>query len=188
MNINLQASGTQTDPHGQGQLSVTGGEAYGHAIKTLTADLVMANHEAQFENIRVEALGGAMTGTAAYNLSSRQVRADLRGDNFDLAQISEMQSVPIQEHGTASFTLKTSGTLDHPLMDAHVEVANLVVNDELTGGGLVLDAVSQGGKLQLTGRSKFPQASLALDGTVDERRHAERPAAAVHRRSTSIRC
>ena len=169
VNLNLQVSGTQADPHGQGQLSVTGGEAYGHAIKTLTASLVMGNHEAQFDNIRVEALGGSVTGTAAYNLSSRQLLTNLRGDNFDLAQISELQSIPLQERGTASFTLKTSGTLDQPSIEAHLEVANLAVNDELTGGGLVLDAVSHGDKLQLTGRSHFPQASVTLDGTVDER-------------------
>ena len=65
--------------------------------------------------------------------------------------------------------MKTSGTLDQPSIDAHLEVANLAVNDEFTGGGLVLDAVSHGDKLQLTGRSTFPQASVALDGTVDEK-------------------
>jgi translocation and assembly module TamB len=168
VNINLQASGTQADPHGQGQLSVTGGEAYGHAIKTLTANLVMANREAQVENIRIEALGGSVTGTAAYNINSRQIRTDLRGEKFDLAQIRELQSVPVQEHGIASFTLKTSGPLDQPVIDAHLEIENLSLNDEFTGGGLVLDAVSHGDKLQLAGRSHFPQASVTLDGTVDE--------------------
>ncbi len=169
VNLNLQVSGTQADPHGHGQLSVTGGEAYGHAVKTLTAGLVLGNQEAQFDNIRVEALGGSVTGTAAYNFSNRQLRTDLRGENFDLAQVGELQSIPLQERGTASFTLKTSGTLDQPSIEAHLEVANLAVNDELTGGGLVLDAVSHGDKLQLTGRSHFPQASVTLDGTVDEK-------------------
>ena len=50
-----------------------------------------------------------MTGTAAYNLNNRQLRADLRGDNIDLAQISELQTVPLQEHGTASFTHEDLG-------------------------------------------------------------------------------
>ena len=141
VNFSLQASGTENDAHGRGQLSVSGGEAYGHPIKTLTSDIVLANHEAAFENIRLEALGGVVAGTAAYNLNSRQIRTDLRGDNIDLEKISELQTVPLQERGTASFTLKTSGTLDQPMVDAHVEVANLVFNDEYQGG-LVLDAVT----------------------------------------------
>ena len=166
MNFNLQVSGTENDEHGHGQLSVSGGEAYGHPIKTLTSDIVLANHEVAFEKLRVEALGGVVLGTAAFNLNNRQVRTDLRGDNIDLEKITQLQTVPLQERGTASFTLKTSGTLDQPMVDAHVEVADLVFNDEREGG-LVLDAVTQGSKLQVTARSKFPKASLALDGTVD---------------------
>ena len=77
------------------------------------------------------------------------MRSDLRGDNIDLEKVTELQTAPLQERGTASFTLKTSGTLDQPVVDAHVEVANLVFNDE-HAGGLVLDAVSQGSRLQIT--------------------------------------
>ncbi|HVP53682.1 MAG TPA: translocation/assembly module TamB domain-containing protein [Candidatus Eisenbacteria bacterium] len=166
LNLTLQASGTRSEPHARGQLSVTGGQAHGHVIKSLTADLVLANHDAQIENLRVEALGGSLTGTAAYNLKTRQLRSDLRGENIDLAQINELQTAPVQEHGTASFTLKTSGTLEQPAIDAHIEVANLALNDEYAGG-LVLDAVTRGDKLQLTGRSQIARGSIALDGTVE---------------------
>ena len=81
-------------------------------------------------------------------------------------RLTELQTAPVQAKGIASFRLKTSGTLEQPSVDAHVEVANLVFNDEYEGG-LVLDAVSHGSKLQVTARSKFPHGSLALDGTVD---------------------
>lgn len=168
VNLSLLASGTRSEPHGRGQLSVTGGQAHGHIIKTSTADVLLANQEVQLENIKVEALGGSLTGTVAYNLSSRQLLSNLRGENIDLAQINELQTVPVQEHGTANFTLKTSGTREQPAIDAHVEVANLAFNDEYAGG-LVLDAVSHGDKLQLTARSKFENASLTLDGTVETR-------------------
>ena len=168
VNLSLLASGTRSDPHGRGRLSVTGGQAHGHAIKTLTADVVLANQEVQFDNIKVEALGGSVTGTAAYDLSTRQLLSNLRGENIDLTQINELQRVPVQEHGTANFTLKMSGTLEQPAIEAHVEVADLVFNDEYAGG-LVLDAVSRGDKLQLTARSKFERASLTLDGTVETR-------------------
>ncbi|HEY4934184.1 MAG TPA: translocation/assembly module TamB domain-containing protein [Terriglobales bacterium] len=166
MNFSLQASGTENDEHGHGQLSVSGGEAYGHPIKTLTSDIVLENHEVAFNNIRVQALSGTVAGTAAYNPNSRQVRTDLRGDNIDLEKLTELQTVPLQERGTASFTLKTSGTLDQPMVEAHVEVANLVFNDEYQGG-LILDAVTHGSKLQISTRSNFAKATLALDGTVD---------------------
>src|SRR5450755_970305 len=164
MNFNLQVSGTENDEHGHGQLSVSGGEAYGHPIKTLTSDVVLENHEVAFQNIHLEALGGVVLGTAAFNLNKHEVRTDLRGDNIDLEKISELQTVQLQERGIASFTLKTSGTIEQPQADAHVVVTNLVFNDEYAGG-LTLDAVTQGSKLQITARSIFAKATLALDGT-----------------------
>jgi translocation and assembly module TamB len=166
VNLSVQVSGTQNDARGRGQLSVSRGEAYGHTIKTLTADLVLANHEAGFENLHLEVLGGVVAGSAAYNLNSRQVRADLRGDSLELDKITEMQTGLVQSRGTASFRLQTSGTLEQPAVDAHVEVANLVFNEE-SAGGLVLDAVSHGSQLEVTARSRFAKAVLALDGTVD---------------------
>ena len=168
VNLNLDASGTRADPHGQGHLTVTGGEAHGHPIKTLTADLMLANEEARLERIRIEGLGGSISGSAAYNLTNKEVRADLRGENIDLAQVSELQSVPVQEHGKANFTLQTSGPLNQPKVEAHVEVANLAINDEFQGA-LVFDAVTHGDKVQITARSNFEHASLTLDGTVDEK-------------------
>ena len=167
VNLSLQASGTKADPQGRGQASITEGQAYGHPVKTLTSDIVLADQQAQFQNIRLEAMGGVAAGSIAYNFDNHQLRTDLRGENIDLAQLGELRTIPIQQHGTASFTLKTSGTLQQPAIDAHVEVANLVFNDEYAGGGLVFDAVSHGDTLQLTGRSKFAHASLALDGTVE---------------------
>ena len=166
VNFTVQASGTKNDAHGRGQVSLTGGQAYGHAVKTLMADIVLANHEAGLENIRLEALGGVVAGSAAYNLNTRQIRSDLRGDNIDLDKITELHTARLQEKGTASFTLKTSGTTEQPVVNAHVEVAKLVFNDE-AAGGLVLDAVSHGSTLQVTARSNFAKASLAVDGSVE---------------------
>ncbi len=168
VNLTLQANGTKGDPHGKGSISLSGGGAYGHPIKAATSDIVVVGREAQFQNIRLEMLGGAVAGSVAYNFDTQELRSDLAGDNIDLAQIHEFQTVPVQEHGIARFTLKTSGKLQQPVLDAHVEVANLAINDQVAGS-LTLDAVTHDGKLQVTGRSKFTYAALDVDGTIDER-------------------
>ncbi len=168
VNLTLQVSGTTANPHGKGNVSLSGGEAYGHPIKTATSDIVLVGREAQFQNIRLEALGGTAAGSVAYNFDTQELRSDLRGDKIDLALLHEVQSVSIQEHGIARFTLKTSGSLGQPVVDAHVEVSNFAINDEVAGG-LTLDAVTRDGKLQVAGRSKFTYASLDMDGTIDEK-------------------
>ena len=120
VNLNLQANGTKVDPHGKGSVSITGGEAYGYPIKTASADIVLANQLAQLQNIRLDAFGGSMAGTVAYNLDTREMKSDLRGEKIDLAQIRQLQTGVLQEHGIASFTVKTSGTLEKPSIDAHL--------------------------------------------------------------------
>jgi translocation and assembly module TamB len=167
LNLNLQANGTKSDLHGHGSVALTGGEAYGYAIKTATSDIVLANQSVQLQNIRLDALGGTVAGMAAYNLDTHQVNTELRGEKIDLAQIEQLQTATLQEHGIASFTLKSSGTLQQPVIDAHLHVVNLVFNDDYRGGDFQFDAVTQGDKLQVTGRSSFERAVVAIDGSVE---------------------
>ena len=167
VNLVIQASGTKADPHGRGSVSISGGEAYGYSIKTASSDIVLADQFAQLQNIRLDALGGSLFGTVEYKLDTHEVKTDLRGEKIDLAQVRELQTAALQEHGTASFTLKTSGTLQQPVVNAHVVIENVAFNDDYQGGSLQLDAVSHGDKLQVTGRSNFEQAVVSLDGTVE---------------------
>lgn len=167
VNLNLQASGTKADPQGRGALSLSGGEAYGYPIKTASSDIVLASQFARLQNIRLDALGGSMAGTVAYRLDTHELKTDLRGEKIDVAQIQQLQTGVLQEHGIASFTLKTSGTVEQPSIDAHIQVTDLVFNDQYAGGSLSLDAVSQGDQMRVTGRSNFEHAVVSVDGTVE---------------------
>ncbi len=166
LNLSLQASGTLADPQGHGQVSLTGGEAHGRSINTFTSKIVFANHQAQLEDIHLLAGHGTVGGTAAYNFRTEEGKIDLVGKSIDLADIPEVQLPRLQTSGVADFTVKGSGTLEHPVINAHAEIASLVLNGDKVGN-LVADAVTRGRQLTLTARSKFPKATLTLDGNVD---------------------
>ncbi len=168
LNFTLQAGGTEANPHGSGHFSLTAAQAYGRPVKSLTAKLAFANHEAQLDDIQVQAMRGKVTGSAAYNFSNKDVRFDLAGDRIDLANIPEMQRPRLEVGGVAGFTAKGSGTIEQPLIDAHVEVSDLVLNGDRIGG-FTADAVTHGSHLQLTARSNFPTANLAVDGGIELR-------------------
>ena len=108
-----------------------------------------------------------MAGSAAYNLNNRQLRSDLRGDNIDLEKITELQTAPLQERGTASFTAQDIRHARCSRWWTRMLKLPTLSSTTSTRVALVLDAVSHGSKLQVTARSKFPHGSLALDGTVD---------------------
>ena len=168
LNATLQAAGTEGNPHGQGQFTLTAAQAYGRPIKSASANLAFANHVAQFSHIRLLAARGVIAGSAAYNFNNKGLIFDLNGAGIDLAEIPELQSARLQTSGAASFAAKGSGTLDEPVINGYLQVSDLVMNGERIGG-FTANAVTHGPQLQLTARSNFPKATLSLDGNVELR-------------------
>ncbi len=168
VNLTVQASGTQANPQGHGHISLSGGEAYGRPVTSLASDIVFANHEAQFRDIHLQALRGVVQGTAAVNLSNKTLHFDVTGHSVDLASLPELQSTRFTTTGVANFAAKGSGPWDAPEIDAHLELANLVLNGEIAGG-LLADAITRGSKLQIKARSRFPHATLTVDGDIELR-------------------
>src|SRR5271157_5417944 len=168
LNATLQAAGTEGNSHGQGQFTLTAAQAYGRPIKSASADLAFANHEAQFNHIRLLAARGVVAGSAAYNFNNKGLTFDLNGAGIDLAEIPELQSARLQAAGAVSFAAKGSGTLDEPVINGNLQVSDLVLNGERIGG-FTANAVTRGTHLQLTARSNFPHASLWLDEDVELR-------------------
>ena len=168
LNATLQAGGTEGNPHGQGQFTLTAAEAYGRPVKSAGADLRFANHEAEFTHIRVLAARGVVAGSATYNLNSKALTFDLNGAGIDLVEIPELQSARLQTAGEVSFAANGSGTIDEPVINGYLQITGLVLNGDRVGG-LTANAVTHGRQLQLTARSNFPKASLSLDGNVELR-------------------
>ena len=168
LNFTFQAGGTEANPHGSGRFSLTAAQAYGRPVKSLTANLGFANHEAQLDDIQMQAMRGKVAGSAAYNFSNKAVRFDLAGESIDLADVPELQMPRLQVAGVGKFTAKGAGTIEQPLINAHVQVSDLVLNGDRLGG-VTADAVTHGSHLQLTARSNFSAAHLAVDGGIELR-------------------
>jgi translocation and assembly module TamB len=168
LNFTVQAAGTEANPNGKGQFSLTSAQAYGRPIKSLAANIVFANHEAQLHDIRLLAARGTVAGSASYNLSNKVIALDLSGEGIDLAEIPELQTERLQTRGVAQFTAKGSGTLEEPVINAHLQISKMVLNGDAIGG-LTADAVTHGRQLKLSARSDFPKATFAVDGNIELR-------------------
>ena len=168
LNFTVQAAGTEANPNGKGQFSLTSAQAYGRPIKSLAANIVFANHEAQFQDIRLFVAHGTVAGSASYNLSNKVIALDLSGEGIDLGEIPELQTERLQTKGVAQFTAKGSGTLEEPVINAHLQISKMVLNGDAIGG-LTADAVTHGRQLKLSARSDFPKATFAVDGNVELR-------------------
>ena len=101
--------------------------------------------------------------------ANKDVRFDLTGEHIDLANIPELQNAALAKCGaSAGSPPKGSGTLEQPL-DQCSRAGERPGAQRGPLGGLTADAVTHGSHLQLTARSNFPAASLAVDGGIELR-------------------
>jgi translocation and assembly module TamB len=166
--IFVQAGGTVSDPHGDGEIHLSRASAYGESIQQFDSGFHIGRGEIAFDGLHLFHDDSVITGNASYRPSSRTFDLDLTGNNFDLSHIRRIQSSRFSVEGRADITLKASGTPEAPSINADVHVRSLALNHEVAGE-LDLQAVTQGSELHLTGNSQFPHGSLLLSGNVQLR-------------------
>jgi translocation and assembly module TamB len=164
----VQAAGTISNPHGEGQIHLSNASAYGETIQQFDSNFHLAQGEIAFDNMHLVHDDSVITGSAAYKPSTRTFHLDLTGNNFDLTQVQRIQSSRFSVEGRADFILKGSGSPDAPSLNAVLHVRNLTLDHELAGE-LDLQAVTQGSELHLTGNSHFERGSLLVSGNIQLR-------------------
>ncbi len=167
LNMSARISGTRNDLHGDTKIRISNGTAHGETFQSLNADLLLAGQEVQVTRFTLAqaAAGPQVSGNGAYNLTSKAYRFDVKGSDFLLSAIKQLQTEKLQLGGAGDFHAVGSGTLDAPVINAQLHLHNLVVNGE-AAGDLDADAETHGPDLKLTARSHFQQASLNADGTI----------------------
>ncbi len=164
----LQAAGTESDPRADGRIHLNHGSVYGEAIRQFDSTFHLAHGELAFDNIHLFHDDSVITGSAAYNPTTRAFRLDIAGNNFDLARVRQLYSNRLSVEGRADFLLKASGTPDAPAINADVHLRNLALDHELAGD-LDLQAITEGSQLHLTGNSHLQRGSLLVSGNVQLR-------------------
>jgi translocation and assembly module TamB len=166
--LSIQASGTFSDPHGEGQIHLSNGSAYGEIIQQFDSPFHVAHGEIALDNLHLVHDDSVVTGSAAYNPSTRAFHLDVAGNNLDLARVQQIYSNRLSIEGRADFILKGSGTADAPLINADVHMRDLTLDHELAGD-IDIQAVTKDSELQLTGNSNFRQGSLLVSGNIQLR-------------------
>jgi translocation and assembly module TamB len=163
--LSVEASGTFSNPHGEGQIHLNHASAYGESIQQFDSNFQLASGEIAVDHMHLVYNDSTVAGSAAYNSTTRAFRLDIAGNNFDLARISRIQSNRLSPEGRANFTLQGSGTPDAPSLNGSLHILNLTLDNELVGN-LDLQGVTQGSELHLTGTSSLQHGSLLVDGNI----------------------
>ncbi len=170
VDVSANVSGTRANAHGDGHLELRNGAVYGVSVPLLKSDLRLANGELQVNNIETTAYNAALSGSVAVSMSKnewskREFRLNLIGRNLDLARFPRLQTSRFTAEGTIDFTVRASGTLDQPALEAHVHLKNLALDKE-RAGDFYVDAVTHGRQLELKAHSDFEKSDLTIQGSV----------------------
>jgi len=158
-------SGTAGKPESQGTVHLSNGAIEGHAFDSATSFVQFKDGRAVFKNLQMEHGGSHLSGAGAYDFSANTLQLNVTGTNFDLTEFSPLEKSRIHVGGKLDFTAEASGSTTRPSVNAHLHLRDVTLNEE-TAGNYLVDAVTQGPDLRLTGRSDFQNAELTIDGNV----------------------
>ena len=178
MTADLHARGTLHTLRGGGNLQIAKLTVNGESFQSFRGQLLLAGPEVQLNNIVAAHAHAQLTGSLAYDTSHQGLRFDLIGTNVDLASLQGLELGKLSFEGKAefhvsgsipsiaSFTGRQPPGAAGPVINANLQVADMVVNHE-AAGNVNLSAVTQGSTLTIKGESVFEDATVDLNGTVD---------------------
>ena len=161
----LQLDGTRRQLNGSGHLKLANLMAYGHPVRSASADLKFEGSALKIQNLFAADDWGKLTGGGEYNFSGKQFSFLLHGTDFQLERVRQLQVRRLRIQGSLGFKAQGSGTVEAPVINATLRLRDLVVNGERIGD-LNAVAVTHGADLTLTARSAFQNAALALDANI----------------------
>lgn len=168
LNAGFDLSGTAAKPQGQGSFTLSRASIRGQNIDSASASLAINGAQATFKDLRITRGSSHITGDGMYDLASQHFQLRLAGTDFDLAELSPLERSRIKIAGKLDFSAQASGTTEQPDVTANLRLRNLTLNEEMLGDFL-LDAVSHGPNLHVSGHSEFKSADLVVDGNVQLR-------------------
>ena len=111
--------------------------------------------------VLLEAHGLSITGSAGYNLGSKQIRAQVSGSNLLLSKFDTVRKAQPDDDGVLSFTAIANGTFEQPNLHARLSLQKISVQGTQLGE-LEAKADSTGSNLLYELQSKLVGAQVNM--------------------------
>lgn len=134
LNANLDASGTELAPTGQGNLALTRASISGQPVSSATvkfngtASQVTANLAVQLPR------AGGATGTVTYDPKAQTYDAQLRATGIQLDQLQAVQEKNLDLHGVLNLVANGRGSIHNPELQAALTIPQLQMKNQVMKG------------------------------------------------------
>ena len=165
LDVQVDAFGTLGIPQGSGSMHWANGSVKGYAFDSAIADMAFHGKQVGIQKLEVQRGASRISGHGTYDNAAKSFQLAIAGTNFSLAEVQPLERSRIIVTGTMDFSADVSGTRASPDVNARLHIRDLTFNGERAGNYL-LNAVTHGPDLRLTGNSDFKSAQLAINGNV----------------------
>ncbi len=133
VNLDVSASGTIHNLIGGGAVTLSNGTAYGESYQKIAVTIAAEGQQVSATKVLVEAHGASVTGSAGYNLGSKQIRAQVSGKNLQLSKFDTFRRFEPDTEGVLSFTAIANGTFERPDLHARMSVEKIAMRGSALG-------------------------------------------------------
>lgn len=165
LDVQFDAFGTLKTPQGSGSVHWANGSVKGYAFDTAIADMTLQGKQVGIQKLEARRGESRISGHGTYDISAKSFQLAITGTDFSLAEVQPLERSRIAVAGIVDFSADISGTRASPDVNARLHIRDLTFNGERAGDYL-LNAVTHGEDLRLTGNSDFKSAQLAIGGNV----------------------
>jgi translocation and assembly module TamB len=134
LDAQLQLDGPLHALGGSGWVELDKGSVFGEPVARLRAQGNLTNQRINLTSLTMSEEAGKIAATGSYDLQSHQFQLDAKGSEIDVARIEWLRQKGLAVAGTLGFTVRGSGTLDDPRLEAHASLPGLAISGESLGG------------------------------------------------------
>jgi translocation and assembly module TamB len=164
LSVNLNLSGSEASPAGQGSAQLTRGQAWNQPIENLNVKFQGSGNDLH-STLTVLTSAGSATATLSYNLKAQSYDVQAQAPGVRLDRLAPLAGQSAQITGMIAVAASGRGTLKDPQLKATLDASQLHVGDQdLSGLKAQVDIANQ--QAHLTFASTVSGASLQADGTV----------------------
>ena len=133
LDADLQADGPVRSLRGSGWVELNSGSIYGEPVFRLRAQGTIANNVVNLPSVVLTHAAGSFSATGSYNLKSRVFQVDAKGAGLDISRIDWLHRQGWPASGKLAFSVRGSGVLDDPQLQANATLSNLTLGGESIG-------------------------------------------------------
>ncbi|HEY6307835.1 MAG TPA: translocation/assembly module TamB domain-containing protein [Candidatus Angelobacter sp.] len=157
--------GSQINPVGRGEISLTGGKILSEPVQNLTFRFE-GNGDAVHANLVLRLFAGTAQAEVTLNPKTREYRTQIQADNIRLEHLQAVKQRKLSIVGSLSLDAAGHGIISSPELTANIKVSQLRIQEQaIQGLTLAVGIHERVAEVKLN--SEFAQTPLEGHGTVE---------------------